>query len=103
MTETHTHAAETVSVYNPMGYPPAITAKTLAPRLDGLDGKTICLLDCRFDNSDNFMTQLQAWFGEHLPKVNTKIMHMSGSWVEDPETLERIQREGDAAIAGVGL
>ena len=39
-------------VHNPMGYPPQISAKPLAPRLDTLDGRTVYLVDCRFDDSD---------------------------------------------------
>src|SRR5579862_9202485 len=40
-----------LSVLNPMGYPPRVTGKALAPRLDSLDGKTVFLVDCRFDDS----------------------------------------------------
>ena len=38
------------------------TRKPLAPRLDTLDGKTVYLVDCRFDDSDVFLEQMQAWF-----------------------------------------
>ena len=40
-----------ISVLNPVGYPPEIVRKALAPRLESLDGKTIFLVDCRFDDS----------------------------------------------------
>ena len=43
-----------ITVLNPMGYPPTVTHKPLAPRLDTLDGKTVYLVDCRFDDSDIF-------------------------------------------------
>ena len=51
-----------LTVLNPMGFPPKVTRKPLAPRLDTLDGKTVYLVDCRFDDSDVFLKQMQAWF-----------------------------------------
>ena len=56
-----------ITVLNPMGYPPAVTHKPLAPRLETLDGKTVYLVDCRFDDADIFLKQVQAWFAEHMP------------------------------------
>ena len=35
-----TNGTQNMSVLNPVGYPPKITPKALAPRLDSLDGKT---------------------------------------------------------------
>ena len=43
--------SEKITVLNPVGYPPKVTQKQLAPRLESLDGKTIYLVDCRFDDS----------------------------------------------------
>src|SRR5215468_78027 len=50
-----------ITVLNPMGYPPTVTHKPLAPRLETLDGKTVYLVDCRFDDADIFLKQVQAW------------------------------------------
>jgi hypothetical protein len=94
---------ERVTVHDPRGYPPTVQGKPLAPRLQGLDGKTLYLVDCLFDNSDAFMDQLQAWFGEHLPAVNVKPIRPRESWVDDPEMRRAIEADGDAAILGVGL
>ena len=69
-------AAEAVAQYdqrNPMGYPPKVTHKPLAPRLETLDGKTVYLVDCRFDDADIFLKQVQAWFAEHMPGVRTSV------------------------------
>ena len=38
-----------------------------------LDGKTVYLVDCRFDDSDVFLRQMEAWFAEHLPGVRTVV------------------------------
>ncbi|MDX6375823.1 MAG: hypothetical protein QOE98_126, partial [Gaiellaceae bacterium] len=53
--------AELVTVHDPRGFPPQVAAKPLAPRLEGLDGKRLYLVDCLFDNSDVFMGELQRW------------------------------------------
>ena len=92
-----------LAVHDPRGYPPAVTAKRLAPRLESLDGAVVHLVDCLFDNSEVFMRQLQAWFAEHLPSVRTEIVKPRESWVDDPALRERVQREADAAILAVGL
>ena len=42
---------EKITVLNPVGYPPKINKKAAAPRPESLDGKTIYLVDCRFDDS----------------------------------------------------
>jgi hypothetical protein len=95
--------ADTLTVLNPLGYPPRITRKPLAPRLATLDGKTVYLVDCRFDDSDVFLKQMQAWFAEHLPAVTTVLKRISSVYlVDDPTTWEEIKARGHAAILGVG-
>jgi hypothetical protein len=92
-----------IQVHDPRGFPPKVTGKPLAPRLQALDGKTVYLVDCLFDNSAVFVEQLKDWFGEHMPAVDTRVITPKASWVEDPEMCARIIRDGDAAILGVGL
>jgi hypothetical protein len=92
-----------ITVHDPRGYPPKVTGKQLAPRLQSIDGKVLCLVDCLFDNSDLFMAELQRWFAEHLPSVRTRIVKPRDSWGDDPEMRDAVVREGDAAILGVGL
>ena len=77
-----------ITVHDPRGYPPKVVGKRLSPRLSGLDGKTIYLVDCLFDNSAVFMDELQKWFGEHLPAVDTRIIAATH------RTLERRIAEG---------
>jgi hypothetical protein len=92
-----------ITVLNPMGYPPKVTHKPLAPRLAALDDKTVYLVDCRFDDSDVFLKQIQAWFGEHMPSVRTVFKPISSVYLQDdPTTWEEIKANGDAAIIGVG-
>ena len=92
-----------IAVHDPRGYPPKVTGKRLAPRLESLDGKVIFLVDCQFDNSDVFMQQMREWFAEHLPRVQTRIIETRESWVDDADMRATVAREGDGAIFGVGL
>ncbi len=72
-----------------MGYPPRVTHKPLASRLDTLDGETVYLVDCRFDDSDIFLKQMQAWFAEHMPGVRTVFKPVSSVYLKDgPGTRE---------------
>ena len=92
-----------IAVLNPQGYPPKVTAKPMAPRIDTLNGKTVYLVDCRFDDSDVFLKQMQAWFAEHLPGVRTVFKPISNVYTkDDPATWAEIKANGDAAIIGVG-
>ena len=95
--------AERVRVHDPRGYPPKVVGKRLAPRLPSLDGKTVYLVDCLFDNSDVFMDEMQRWFGEHLPATKTSVIQPRETWADDAEMRGRIAADGDAAILGVGL
>lgn len=92
-----------IAVLNPMGYPPKVTHKPLAPRLDTLDGKTVYLVDARFDDSDIFLQQMQEWFADNMPSVKTVYKPLSSVYTkDDPATWEEIKANGDAAIMGVG-
>jgi hypothetical protein len=92
-----------ISVLNPAGYPPKIIRKALATRLESLEGKTVYLVDCRFDDSIELLRQVQAWFAAHLPNVATRMISLSATYQhDDPKTWEEIKANGDAAILGVG-
>ena len=96
-------SGDRLKVYNPMGFPPKVTHKPLAPRLDTLDGKTVYLVDCRFDDSDILLNQVKAWFNEKMPSVNAVYKPISSVYTkDDPATWEEIKANGDAAVVGVG-
>jgi len=95
--------SRTVRVLDPTGFPPKVAARGLAPSLDGLAGKTVFLVDVGFENSDNFMVELQDWLAHHEPAVSTQIVRWRDQHQPDPELCEQIRNEGDAAILGVGL
>src|SRR6266571_4785831 len=94
---------EKITVLNPVGFAPKVARKAFAPRLEGLDGKTVYLVDCRFDDSDLFLKQVQAWFADHMPGVKTVYKPISNVYTkDDPLTWEEVKANGDAAIVGVG-
>ncbi|MDH3443915.1 MAG: hypothetical protein OEN50_08340 [Deltaproteobacteria bacterium] len=97
------NVSQYIAVFNPMGFAPKITSKPMAPRLESLDGKTIYLVDPRFDDSGLFLQQVQSWFAENMPSVKTKLVEMSSVYTrDDPKTWEMIKADGDGAIIGVG-
>jgi hypothetical protein len=91
-----------LTVLNPVGYPPRVDAKGMAPALETLQGRKVFLVDVGFENSDQFMKQLLGWLGEHEPGIRTEVVRMRDQHQPDPELYGRIAAEGDAAIIGVG-
>ncbi len=94
---------QTLTVHNPVGYPPKISRKNAAARLESLDGKTIYLVDSRFDDSIELLKQVQAWFARKMPGVTTELRSMASYYgKDDPELWNEIKTKGHAAILGVG-
>jgi hypothetical protein len=90
-------------VHHPGGYPPPITRKTPAARPASLDGRTVYLVDSRFDDSIELLKQVQRWFAEHLPGVTTKLVQLASYYGnDDPALWAEIQAQGAGAIIGVG-
>ena len=91
-----------ITVYNPMGTPPPIQMKAMAPRLDTLDGKTIFLVNTGFPNSDNFMAVVADWFAANYPKTKVEIKRSSGMGNLSPALREEIQKSANAVLFGLG-
>jgi hypothetical protein len=87
-----------ITVYNPMGTPPPIQMKAMAPRLDTLDGKTIYLFTAGFPNSDNYMIVLKEWFADNFPKTTVLFPQPR---IDDAMKAE-IKEKGDAVLFAVG-
>jgi hypothetical protein len=95
--------ATKLTVHDPRGYAPKVEGKALAPSLDRLDGKSLALVDGRFNGAGAFMEQVQGWFSEHMPGVRTQLIRWREPFQDDPEASEAIRRHADAAILGVGI
>ena len=96
-------AANRITAMNPRGYAPKITQLGMAPRLYTLAGKTVYLVDTRFDDGDRLLRQMEAWFEQNMPAVKTVFVQKSGVYTEDdPRLFEEIEAKGDAAVMAIG-
>jgi hypothetical protein len=90
-----------ITVLNPMGTPPPIQAKAMAPRLQTLDGKTIYFVNTGYIGTDRLMAEMMAWFKTNYPKTN--LVLKSGSMTSITPALQaEIGEKADAAIVGLG-
>ena len=99
-------AEEKITVLTPLGNPPSIKLKSMAPRLDTVEGKTIYIVDNVYPGSDLLLTEMAAWFEREMP--NTKALYkrksgMGGGFEgEDPALWAEIKEKADAVIIGLG-
>ena len=93
-----------ITVLNPLGTPPPIKLKTMAPRLDTLDGKTIYLVNDGFIGSDNLLYEMQDWFKANHPKTTTVYKRKGGGGfdVEDPALWQEMKEKADGIIIALG-
>ena len=90
-----------ITVLNPMGTPPPIEAKQMAPRLDTLEGKTIYFVNTGYIGTDRLMAVMTDWFKANYPKTN--IVMARGSMTSiSPAVMKEIGEKADAAIVGLG-
>jgi hypothetical protein len=92
-----------ITVLNPMGTPPPIQAKQMAPRLGTLEGKTIYFVNTGYIGTDRLMDVMADWFKASYPKTNIVIKRSSGGMTRVDKALwAEIGEKGDAAIIGLG-
>ena len=92
-----------LEVLDPRGQAPKVEGKALAPSLETLDGKTVYLVDGRFNGSGAFMQQVEGWLAAHAPNVKTRQVQWREPFEDDPEASREISENADAAILGVGI
>lgn len=90
-----------ITVLNPMGTPPPIQAKAMAPRLETLDGKTIYFINTGYIGTDRLMAEMMDWFKANHPKTNLVLRSGSMSSIT-PALQTEIAEKADAAIVGLG-
>src|SRR4030042_4806399 len=91
-----------ITVLNPMGTPPPIQAKQMAPRLDTLEGKTIYFVNTGYIGTDRLMDVMSDWFKVNYPKTNVVIKRSAGGMDRvDPALWAEIGEKGDAATIGL--
>ena len=92
-----------ITVLNPMGTPPPIQAKQMAPRLTTLDGKTIYFVNTGYIGTDRLMEVMTDWFKANYPKTNVVIKRSAGGMTGVDKALwAEIGEKADAVIIGLG-
>jgi hypothetical protein len=97
-------AVQKITVLNPLGTPPPIKLRNMAPRLSTLDGKTIYIVDDGFVGGDNLLLEIQDWFGKNYPKTTIVFKRKGGGGfdVEDKVLWAEIKEKANAVIIGMG-
>ena len=93
-----------ITVLNPLGTPPPIKLKNMAPRLDTLDGKTIYLVDDGYIGGDNLLYEIQDWFKANHPKTTTIYKRKGGGGfeAEDPALWAEMKEKANGIIIALG-
>jgi hypothetical protein len=96
--------AQKITVLSPIGIPPKIQLKPLAPRLDTLDGKTVYLVNDGYLGTDILLEEMEDWFKANMPQVNIvyRVKGGGGFTAEDPALWAEIKEKANAVIIGMG-
>jgi hypothetical protein len=91
------------TVMNPTGNPPPIERRSMAPRPQSLDGKTIYLVDVTFNGGDLFLQEMEKWMHRNMPEVNAIYRVKRGAYsTDDPELWREIQAVDGLMIMAIG-
>lgn len=93
-----------ITVLSPVGMPPDIQLKSMAPRLDTLDGKTVYLVNDGYLGTDILLKEMEDWFKATMPRVNIVYRAKGGGGftAEDPKLWAEIKEKADAVVMGMG-
>ena len=93
-----------ITVLSPMGKPPALEIKPLAPRLSTLNDKTVYLVNDGYLSTDILLGAMQDWFHANMPKVNVvyRVKGGQGFTAEDPTLWAELKEKANAVIMGMG-
>lgn len=93
-----------ITVLSPMGKPPAIELKAMAPRPSTLEGKTVYLVNDGYLGTDILLGEMEAWFKANMPKVNVvyRVKGGGGFTAEDPQLWAEIKEKANAVVMGMG-
>ena len=101
------HAApstEKITVLNPMGTPPTIQLKPMAPRLDTIVGKTIYIVNDGYPGSEILCPEMTKGFQETYP--NTTFVYKNkrgrGMGSKDQALWDEMEEKADAMIIVLG-
>jgi hypothetical protein len=96
-------AAPKITVLNPLGAPPPIELKKMAPRLSTLEGKTIYMVNQGYLGTDNLLAEMIVWLEKEYPKTKFLYKTLGMSMGPQPPPLfAEIKEKADAVIMGLG-
>ena len=92
------------TVLSPVGQPPPIQLKPMAPRLKTLNSKTIYLVNDGYLGTDILLGEMETWFKNNMPEVKTVYRQKGGGGftAEDPQLWAEIKEKADAVVMGMG-
>lgn len=92
-----------LTVYNPLGTPPPIKLKAMAPRLDTIKGKTIYIVNDGYPGSGILLGELAAVMKEKYPETTFIYKDKPGGMgSEDPGLWKEMEEKADAMIIALG-
>lgn len=92
-----------LTVLNPLGTPPPITLKAMAPRLDTLKGKTIYVVNDGYPGSNLLLGELTAVLKEIYPETTFIYNDKKGGMgSEDTALWKEMEEKADAMIIALG-
>jgi hypothetical protein len=92
-----------ITVLNPMGTPPPVQLKSMAPRLDTIEGKTIYIVNDGYPGSKFLCAEMEKGFQEKYP--NTTFIYkdkQGGMGGRDQALWKEMEEKADAMIIPLG-
>jgi hypothetical protein len=88
---------------NPLGTPPPIKLKDMAPRLDTLKDKTIYIINDGYPGSDLLLGELKKVMEERYPDTKFVYRDKPGGFGREDEAIwKEMEEKADAMIIALG-
>ena len=92
-----------LTVLNPLGTPPPIKLKVMAPRLETLKGKTIYIVNDGYPGSNILLGELKAVMEGKYPDTKFVYKEKPGGFGREDEALwKEMEEKADAMIIALG-
>jgi len=96
-------AEPVLTVYNPLGTPPPIKLKAMAPRMDTLENKTIYIINDGYPGSGILLGELKTVMEERHPNTTFVYRDKPGGFGREDETIwKEMEEKADAMIIALG-
>ena len=92
-----------LTVLNPLGTPPPIKLRAMAPRLDTLKGKTIYIINDGYPGSDLLLGELKTVMEAKYPDTKFVYRNKPGGFGREDEAIwNEMKEKADAMIIALG-